>query len=255
MNLGLEGKKAIICAASAGLGRAVAEALAAEGCQLFINGRDSIRLEQSAMEIQRDHRVSVKGVPGSIDEKAVQNALFAACPEPDILITNNGGPPLKMFETLAKEDFLDGFRSNALTPIMMIQRALPGMCERGFGRVVNIASVTVIRPVAGLDVSATARAGLVAGLRSAALACVGMNVTINTVLPGLIATRRTLDSIEFNTRKNTTENPLREMMEMIPAQRLGKPAELGALTAFLCGEQSGYISGQIISIDGGMSIG
>lgn len=255
MNLELEGKKAIVCAASAGLGRAVAEALAAEGCQLVINGRDANRLEQVVKDIRRDHGVSVTGVPGSVNEKAIQDALFEAYSKPDILITNNGGPPFKPFEMLSEEDFLGGFRGNAITPIMMIQRAISGMRERGFGRIVNIASVTVVRRMEGLDVSAAARSGLVAGLRSAALDYAAANVTINTVLPGLIATQRMLDSIKYNTSQNASEDPMNIMQEKIPARRLGKPSELGALVTFLCGEQSGYITGQIIPMDGGISIG
>ncbi|XCI74630.1 MAG: SDR family oxidoreductase [Flavobacteriales bacterium] len=259
MDLGLRRKRAIVCASSAGLGRAVVDALAAEGCQLVINGRDPARLEQAATEIRRDYAVSVTTVLGSIDDKAVQDAVFDVYPQPDVLITNNGGPPFKVFEALTEADFISGFQSNALVPIMMIQRALPGMRRHRFGRIVNIASVTVVRPVTGLDVSATARAGLVAGLRSAALACAGTNVTINTVLPGRIATRRTLDAIGFDTWQHAsgedTADPTKKILATIPAQRLGEPAEFGALVAFLCGQQAGYITGQMISIDGGVSVG
>ncbi|XOD69526.1 MAG: SDR family oxidoreductase [Flavobacteriales bacterium AspAUS03] len=259
MDLGLIRKRAIVCASSEGLGRAVAEALAAEGCQLVINGRDPIRLEQAAEEIRRDHAVSVTTVLGSIDDKAVQDTVFNVCSQPDILITNNGGPPFKVFEALTEVDFISGFQSNALVPIMMIQRVLPGMRKRRFGRIVNIASVTVVRPVTGLDVSATARAGLVAGLRSAVLDCAGTNVTINTVLPGRIATRRTLDAIGFDDRQHDsvqhTADPMKKILATIPAHRLGEPAEFGALVVFLCGQQAGYITGQMISIDGGVSVG
>ena len=159
MDLGVKGRKAIVCASSRGLGKACATALAEAGCAVTINGRDAARLAETAKEIRAATGAEVVAVAGDLDDPATRDALFAACPEPDILVNNNGGPPPAAFVDLTREMILAGLEANMLTPIALIQRALPGMAARRFGRIVNITSSSVRAPLAGLDVSSGARAG------------------------------------------------------------------------------------------------
>ena len=169
MDLGIEGRRAIVCAASRGLGRACAQSLARNGVDLVINGRDRAALEGTARDIREETGVAVETVAGDISDPAVQAALIEACPEPDILVNNNGGPPRRDFREIDRDAFLQGVVMNMATPVEMIQRVLDGMAARGFGRIVNITSISVKMPVPGLDLSSGARAGLtafVAGIAS-----------------------------------------------------------------------------------------
>ena len=197
--------------------------------------------------------VAVREILGDLNEPATRAALIAACPEADILVNNNGGPPFKAFGAITREDILAGVEANMLTPIALVQALLPGMAERKFGRIVNITSGSVRAPIAGLDVSSGARAGLTAFLASAARAHAADNVTINSIQPGAFDTDRQRSAL---TRSATgsgapLENARAEAENRIPARRFGDPAELGALCAFLTSAKAGFITGQNILIDGG----
>ncbi len=253
MDLGISGRKAIICASSKGLGRACATALAEAGCALVVNGRDPAALAVTAKALRDRFGVSVHEIAGDLNDPATRAALIAAAPDADILINNNGGPPFKAFEAITREDILAGVESNMLTPIALVQALLPGMAERRFGRIINITSGSVRAPLPGLDVSSGARAGLTAFLASAARAYVHNNVTINAILPGAFATDRQQSAIERAARQRgqTVEAARAEAEQRSPAHRFGDPAEFGALCAFLASARAGFITGQNILIDGG----
>ncbi len=245
MDLGIAGRSAIVCASSKGLGKACAMALAQAGALVVVNGRDAARAEATAQEIRAATGAKVLVVAGDVGQESVRAALLAACPEPDILVNNNGGPPPTPFEGISREKLLAGIEANMLTPIALAQAVLPGMAARKFGRVVNITSASVRAPIAGLDVSSGARAGLTAFLASAARKYVRDNVTINSIQPGVFSTDRVQSTMGADPDK------LAQRKAGIPAGRFGEPAEFGALCAFLCSAQAGYIAGQNILVDGG----
>ena len=245
MDLGIAGRSAIVCASSKGLGRACATALAQAGCKVVINGRDAATVEATAQAIRAATGAEVSVVAGDLARPEVREALLAACPEPDILVNNNGGPPPAAFEAIDRAKLLAGLEANMLTPIALAQAVLPGMAARKFGRVVNITSASVRAPIAGLDVSSGARAGLTAFLASAARKYAADNVTINSIQPGVFDTYRVKATLGGDPDK------LAQRKAGIPARRFGEPAEFGALCAFLCSAQAGYIAGQNILIDGG----
>ena len=245
MDLGIAGRSAIVCASSKGLGRACATALAQAGCKVVVNGRDSATAEATAQAIRAATGAEVSVVTGDLGRPEVREALLAACPEPDILVNNNGGPPPAAFEAIDRARLLAGLEANMLTPIALAQAVLPGMAARKFGRVVNITSASVRSPIAGLDVSSGARAGLTAFLASAARKYAGHNVTINSIQPGVFDTDRVKSTLGGDPDK------LAQRKAGIPAGRFGEPAEFGALCAFLCSAQAGYVAGQNILIDGG----
>jgi len=253
LDLGISGRRAIVCASSKGLGRACAAALAEAGCEVFVNGRNKDELRRTAQEIRKATTVAVHEIAGDLDDPATRAALLAACPEPDILVNNNGGPPFKAFEAITREDILAGIEANMLTPAALAQVALPGMVERKFGRIINITSSSVRAPIAGLDVSSGARAGLTAFLAAAARAHARDNVTINSIQPGSFDTERIKASIARTAARRglSTEEARAEALKRSPAGRFGDPAELGALCAFLASAWAGYITGQNILIDGG----
>jgi 3-oxoacyl-[acyl-carrier protein] reductase len=250
MDLGIAGRTAIICASSKGLGRACAMEIARAGCAVVVNGRDAARLEATADDIRAATGARVTAVPGDVSDASVREALLAACPAPDILVNNNGGPPPAAFETLTREQILRGIEANMLTPIALIQRVAPGMAERAFGRIVNITSASVRAPIAGLDVSSGARAGLTAFLASAARKYTRHNVTINSIQPGAFDTDRIKETLANSPLGETAAREARA--KAIPAGRLGSPEEFGALCAFLASAHAGYIAGQNILIDGGV---
>jgi len=245
MDLGIAGRSAIVCASSKGLGRACATALAQAGCKVIVNGRDAATAEATAQAIRAATGAEVKVVAGDLGDPQVRAALLAACPEPDILVNNNGGPPPAAFEAIDRAKLLAGLEANMLTPIALAQAVLPGMAARKFGRVVNITSASVRAPIAGLDVSSGARAGLTAFLASAARKYAADNVTINSIQPGVFDTDRVKATLGGDPDK------LAQRKAGIPARRFGEPAEFGALCAFLCSAQAGYVAGQNILIDGG----
>jgi 3-oxoacyl-[acyl-carrier protein] reductase len=245
MDLGLTGRTAIVCASSKGLGRACAFALARAGVAVVVNGRDEARAEATAQEIRDATGSKVTVVAGDLGQTDVRAKLLAACPSPDILVNNNGGPPPAPFEAITRESLLAGLEANMLTPIALAQAVLPGMAARKFGRVVNITSGSVRAPIAGLDVSSGARAGLTAFLASAARKYARDNVTINSLQPGVFATDRIAAMLGGD------PETISQRKASIPAGRFGEPEEFGAFCAFLCGAQAGFVTGQNILMDGG----
>jgi 3-oxoacyl-[acyl-carrier protein] reductase len=252
MDLGIAGRKAIVCASSKGLGKACALALAQAGCEIFVNGRDAKLLEATAAEI-RSVGAAVVAIAGDIGDPAVRAAMLAACPAPDILVNNNGGPPPQPFNAITREDLLRGLEANMLTPIALAQAAIPGMIERRFGRIINITSSSVRAPIAGLDVSSGARAGLTAFLAATSRAVARDNVTINSIQPGAFDTDRIRGTIvkQAHSRGIDEAKVRAEREASIPAQRFGQAYEFGQLCAYLASAQAGYITGQNILIDGG----
>ena len=253
MELGIAGRRAIVCASSRGLGRACAEALAQAGCHVTINGRTPDVVEATVADIRRTTGATVEGVVADVGDPAGQQALLAACPDPDILVNNNSGPPLRDFRGLTREQMLEGVVSNMVTAIELTQKVIDPMVRRKFGRIVNITSGTVKMPLAGLDLSSGARAGLTAFLAGVARSVAADNVTINFILPGAFDTDRLRSTIEGAARKQGTtyEDAVARRKATIPAKRFGDANELGALCAFLCSTQAGFITGQSLLIDGG----
>jgi 3-oxoacyl-[acyl-carrier protein] reductase len=253
MDLGIAQRKAIVCASSRGLGRACAQALAAAGCEVIINGRDGKTLEATAAELRQATGAKVIAVPGDVATPAGQAALFAACPEPDILVNNNAGPPFRDFRQLTRTQMIDGVIANMVVAIELTQRVIDPMVAKKFGRIVNITSGSVKMPLAGLDLSSGARAGLTAFLAGIARSVAASNVTINFLLPGTFDTERLQSNIAANakTKGISFDQAKAERMATVPARRFGTPDEFGAACAFLCSAYAGYLTGQNILIDGG----
>ena len=253
MNLGISGRKAIVCASSKGLGKACARALAEAGCEVVINGRDQKKLEAAAAELRTLTNGKITAVAADVGTAEGQAALLKACPQPDILVNNNGGPPFKDFRELNRAQMVDGVIANMISGIELIQKVIDPMCQRRFGRIVNITSSSVKSPLAGLDLSSGARAGLTAFLAGVARTVAEKNVTINHILPGAFDTDRLRSNLSKSAEqrgKSVTEIAA-QRIAAIPAKRFGDPAEFGAACAFLCSAQAGYITGQNLLIDGG----
>lgn len=255
MDLGIAGRKAIICASSRGLGKGCALHLARAGCEVVVNGRDAVTLEETAAEIRQSTGANVIAVPADVSTSAGQSALLEACPQPDILVNNNGGPPRRDFRELTREDMLEGVTQNMVTPIELIQKTIDGMAERGFGRIVNITSLSVYTAIPGLDLSSGARAGLTSFLAGVARSIAEKNVTINNILPGKMDTDRLKGGLEFMAKRLEVDmdEARRLEAEPIPAKRFGTAEEFGALCAFLCSVHAGYITGRSILVDGGLN--
>jgi 3-oxoacyl-[acyl-carrier protein] reductase len=254
MDLGLNGRTAVVCASSQGLGRACAAELARAGCTVVINGRDERTLAAAAAEIAAATGATVIPVAADVATAEGQAALLAAVETVDILVTNNGGPPLRDFRQIDREAMLAGVVGNMVAPIELIQRVIDGMVARRFGRIVNITSGSVKMPLAGLDLSSGARAGLTGFLAGVARSVAHANVTINFLLPGPFETRRLTSSLEHNARSSGRDLAAvrADRIAAIPARRFGDPAEFGAACAFLCSAQAGFITGQSLLIDGGL---
>jgi 3-oxoacyl-[acyl-carrier protein] reductase len=253
MDLGIAGRKAIVCASSRGLGKACARALAEAGCEVVVNGRDAARLQATADEIAKATGVKVTPVAADLATAEGQAALLAACPDPDILVNNNGGPPLRDFRELSRQQMIDGVVGNMIVGIELIQKTIGPMLERKFGRIVNITSGSVKMPLAGLDLSSGARAGLTAFLAGVARSVADRNVTINHILPGAFDTDRLRGTLKkaAETKGVSLEEAAKQRAAGIPARRFGQPDEFGAACAFLCSAHAGYITGQNLLIDGG----
>jgi 3-oxoacyl-[acyl-carrier protein] reductase len=249
MDLGIAGRGAIVCASSKGLGRACAMELARAGCRVVVNGRDAERAEATAAEIRAATGAEVVVVAGDVGRPEVREALLDACPAPDILVNNNGGPPPADFDNLTREQILAGIEANMITPIALIQRVVPGMATRRFGRIINITSASVRAPIARLDVSSGARAGLTAFLASSARRFAKDNVTINSIQPGIFDTDRI--RVALSGHPGGVEAARAARVATVPAGRFGSPEEFGALCAFLASAHAGYIAGQNLLIDGG----
>ena len=253
MDLGIAGRKAIVCASSRGLGRACAKALAEAGCEVVINGRDRDRLAETATELRKMGGGKIVAVVADVASPEGQKALFEACPEPDILVNNNAGPPFRDFRELDRQKMIDGVIANMIVAIELIQKAIGPMTAKKFGRIVNITSGSVKMPLAGLDLSSGARAGLTAFMAGVARAVAGSNVTINFLLPGTFDTDRLQSNIVANAQNRgiSVDQAKAERMATVSAKRFGSPDEFGAACAFLCSAQAGYITGQNLLIDGG----
>ena len=254
MDMGIAGRKAIICASSRGLGFGCALALAKEGVEVVINGRDEARLNAAADEIRKASGGKVTAVAADVATPDGQAALLAACPQPDILVNNNAGPPMRDFRQLSRDEIIDGVIANMAVAIELTQKVIDPMIERKFGRIVNITSATVKAPLAGLDLSSGARAGLTAFMAGVARSVAGSNVTINFLLPGAFDTDRLKSNIEGNAKRQNIpfEQARQNRINSVPAKRFGTADEFGAACAFLCSAQAGYITGQNLLIDGGV---
>ncbi len=253
MDLGIHGKRAIVCAASAGLGKACASALAMNGVDVVITGRTPDRLEQAREEIASRSGRQVLAVVGDITTAEGREAALAACSEPDILVNNAGGPPPGDFRDWTRDDWIRALDANMLTPIELIKATVDGMIARRFGRIVNITSAAVKAPIDILGLSNGARAGLTGFVAGLARKTVAHNVTINGLLPGPFDT----DRLRSNALAvaNKTGRPFDDVFEerkrANPAGRYGDPFEFGEYCAFLCSAQAGYVTGQNLLIDGG----
>ncbi len=254
MDLGLEGKWALVCAASKGLGKGCAVALAKEGVNVVITARGAEVLAATAAELRGLGRGEVRTVAGDITTEAGRAAALAACPRVDILVNNAGGPPPGDFRQWDRDAWIKAIDANMLTPIALIKATVDAMAERGFGRVVNITSSSVKAPIDVLGLSNGARSGLtgfVAGLARTGLAARG--VTINGLLPGVFDTDRirTVSAATAAREGKTLEQVAEARQRGIPARRYGTPEEFGSICAFLCSVHAAYITGQNVLADGG----
>jgi 3-oxoacyl-[acyl-carrier protein] reductase len=253
MDTGLAGKSALVCAASKGLGRACAMALAQEGVNVTITARGAAALAATAAEIRGATGVEVTVVAGDITTEAGRDAALAACPAPDILVNNAGGPPPGDFRNWERDDWIAALDANMLTPIFLIRAVVDGMIARGFGRIVNITSGSVKSPIPILGLSNGARAGLTGFVGGLARQVARHNVTINGLLPGPFLT----DRLRSNARAaadaagQDVDALLAERAKSSPAGRVGDPMEFGAACVFLCSTQAGFIVGQNLLLDGG----
>ena len=254
MDLRIAGRKAIVCGSSRGLGRACATSLARNGCSVVVNGIDPNRLSETADEIRRETNAEVIEAVGDVTTNQGQDALFTECAEPDILITNAGGPPYKDFRELDREAMLTGVTWNMITPIELIQRTVDGMASRGFGRILNITSVSVRMPVFGLDLSSGARAGLTAFCAGVCRSVADKGVTINHIQPGFFDTDRYRAGIDSMASQMgiSPDEAHAQRIATVPANRAGTAEEFGEAAAFLCSDQAGYITGQSLLLDGGL---
>ena len=253
MDLGIRGRTAIVCASSQGLGKACALALAEAGVSLVINGRDRALLEQTAQEIRHATEADVTPVIADVSTPEGQAALLAACPSPDILINNNGGPPFRDFRELDRQAMLTGVTMNMVTPIELIQKVIDAMAVRGFGRIVNVTSISVKMPMAGLDLSSASRAGLTAFVAGVARKVADKGVTINNLLPGNFNTQRLRNGFAVAAKHSgkSASEVAAHAAAAIPAKRFGSLSEFGQTCAFLCSVHAGYMTGQNILLDGG----
>jgi len=253
MDMGIKGRTALVCAASKGLGRGCAEALAAEGVNLVIVARTAGPLEATAEHLRASFGVKVTAVACDITTAEGHAAALAACPAPDILVNNAGGPPPGDFRQFTREDWIKALDGNMLAPIALIKATLDGMIARKFGRIVNVTSHAVKAPVAMLALSNGARTGLTGFVAGLARSIAEHNVTINNLLPGTFDTDRlksNLTALAKNSSRGVSE-VTEEIRTANPTKRFGHPDEFGATCAFLCSVPAGYITGQNILIDGG----
>lgn len=254
MDLGIEGRSALVCAASKGLGRACAIALAQEGVSVTIVARGEEALEATAAHIRGLRPdIAVTAVAADITTAEGQAKALSACGTPDILVTNAGGPPPGDFRNWTRADWLAAIDANMLTPIELIKATVDGMIERKFGRIVNITSGAVKAPIDTLGLSNGARAGLTGFIAGLSRKTVRANVTINNLLPGPFETDRlrVTNAAVARAQNRPIEEVTQQRMEGNPAGRFGDPAEFGAACAFLCSGQAGFMTGQNILLDGG----
>jgi 3-oxoacyl-[acyl-carrier protein] reductase len=253
MDLGIAGRSAILIASSRGLGRACAESLAREGVNVVINGRTEADVTQAVDELRAAHDVTVTGVVADATTADGRAALLAACPDPDIVLLNGEGPSPAMFDTLSEEQWAETAQRSMIAPLLFVQAVLPGMCERGFGRIVAISSAMVKSPNAIMSLSHGPRLGLTGVLKGLSKDVVKHNVTINQLLPERFDTgrQRQMAELAMLIKGITYEEARADIVATIKAGRLGRPEEFGDAFAFLCSANAGYMSGQNLQLDGG----
>ena len=253
MDLGIAGKSALVCASSKGLGLGCARALAEAGVNLTMNARGAEALEAAVNGIRAEFDVQVQGVAADITDPVDRDKVLAAAGEVDILVTNAGGPPPGMWHEWARDDFIAALDANMLTPIALMQALMPGMADRGWGRVVNITSQSVKAPIPVLGLSNSARAGLTGFVAGTARQVAGQGVIVNNLQPGIHATDRAdgLDKGAADAGGISIEEARRNREATIPAGRYGTAEEFGATCAFMCSQYAGYMVGQNILLDGG----
>jgi 3-oxoacyl-[acyl-carrier protein] reductase len=253
MDLGLRGRRAIVCAASLGLGKGCAMALAGEGVELVVAARRRELLEQAAEEIHAKTGIKPVVVAADVTTEKGRADILAACPDPDILVNNAGGPPPGDFRNWSREDWIKALDANMLAPIELIKATIDGMIGRKFGRIVNITSHAVKQPIAMLGLSNGARSGLTGFVAGQARASAQHNVTINNLLPGTFDTDRLKSNFQAIAKNSgrSADEVTDEFRRANPSRRFGSADEFGATCAFLCSVQAGYITGQNVLIDGG----
>ncbi len=253
MDLGIAGKTAIVNAASKGLGKACARSLAREGVSVVISARNEDVLHATAEEIRKETGATITPVVADVATEEGRKAVLDACPSPDILVNNCGGPPPGDFRDWSRDDWISALDANMLSAIDLIRATVDGMIARRFGRIVNITSMAVKAPIAVLGLSNGARAGLTGFVAGLSRQTVEHNVTINNLLPGLFATDRILAPAGHQAAQTgqSLESVMENMTQQIPAGRLGDPAEFGDMCAYLCSAQTGYMTGQNVLMDGG----
>lgn len=253
MDLGLKGRRALVCASSQGLGYACAFALAREGAEVMINGRDGEKLEAARAQIAKDTGATVHTLVADLGETQGRASLLGEAGEVDILVNNNSGPPPGYFANWDEAAWLGAINANMIPALMLIRGVLPGMQARKFGRIVNITSAMVKSPVAPMGLSTAARTGLTAACKALAPEVAADNVTINSLLPERFDTERQQQMARLMVAmKNITyEQAREEIANSIAAKRFGQPSEFGDACAYLCSAQAGFISGQQLQMDGG----
>jgi 3-oxoacyl-[acyl-carrier protein] reductase len=253
MDLGLTGRRALVCASSKGLGYACAFALAREGVDVIINGRNGETLSAAKAALEEAAGRPVTAMVADLNDKAARDTLIAACGDIDILVNNNGGPPPGQFQFWDEEAWASAVGMNMIPALMLIRAFLPGMQARKFGRIVNITSAMVKTPKAPMGLSTAARTGLTAACKALVPVVAADNVTINNMLPERFDTDRQkmIANLMVQMKGITFEEARAEIADSIAAKRFGAPAELGDACAFLCSAQAGFISGQNLQLDGG----
>jgi 3-oxoacyl-[acyl-carrier protein] reductase len=253
MDLGLHGRKALVCASSRGLGYACAFALAREGASVTINGRDEARLNLAKTAIEKEAGREVRAIVADIGNADGRKLLIEACGDSDILVNNNAGPPPGRFEDWDEEAWTGAINANMLPALMLIRGLLPGMRARKFGRIVNITSAMVKSPMAPMGLSTAARTGLTAACKALVPEVAADNVTINNLLPERFDTERQqqMAKLAMQFKGITYEEARAEIANSIAAKRFGRPEEFGDACAYLCSAQAGFISGQQLQLDGG----
>jgi 3-oxoacyl-[acyl-carrier protein] reductase len=253
MDLGIKGKTAIVCAASKGLGKGCAMALAREGVDVVISARGAEALNATAEEIRKATGAKVTAIACDVTTEDGRKQILAACPNPDILINNAGGPPPGDFKDFSLDDWRKAVEWNMITPLALIKSTVYGMMDRGFGRIVNITSQSVKAPIASLELSNGARAGLTGAVAVIARKSARRNVTINALLPGPFDTDRLRGSTKRMAEMQgiAVDEAMKQRQAAVPAGRFGTPEEFGAAAAFLCSAHAGFITGQNLLLDGG----
>lgn len=253
MDLGIKNRTALVCASSQGLGLACATALAREGVNVVINGRNQERLDKATQEIRAKTGVDVTHIVADITTPSGRQTLFEACPAPDILINNNAGPAPGQLADWDHDAWIHALEANMLAPILLIRAYVTGMRERQFGRIVNITSAMVKSPRPHMALSTSARTGLTAFSKSLSLDVAVDNVTINNLLPERIDTPRQTFMAErlMKLHNISMEEARQRITDTVAAKRFGTPEEFADACAFLCSAQAGFISGQNLQLDGG----